>query len=190
MKDFLSGTVTPTDWAAAAGIIGLAAAIVAAFWFLVHEGQQEKIAVLRANDAIIVTDLKLAQQLDSQIEKLREETAKVEGLVLEFEERLPSTREIPTLLKEFEGMASSDNLDVELSPLGRTSDQRKEIIPYRIVARGSFHQVASFLNRLERFKRYLKVSDLAITRESNGLLTTATFTLNTYRFLQSSTGDV
>ena len=184
MIDFLKGTVTPRDWAAVAGILGTTAAAIIAFYIVVHLGQKSELVQIQTDDKQVYVDLLQARRINSGIDALREETERTEKLVGEFEERLPSRREIPTLLKEFEAMAAEDDLDVELSPLSRSKDTRKETIPYSIVARGSYHQVASFINRLERFKRYLKISDLNIGPSVQGV-TTARFTLNTYRFLQT-----
>jgi type IV pilus assembly protein PilO len=189
MMDFLKGTVTPKDWAATAGILSVTAGIVVAFFFLVHQGQRKEIALIKADDQQVFSDLSEARRINSEIDQLRVETAKIEKLVSDFEERLPSTREISTLLKEFENMAAEEAIDVELSPLARSQDSHKETIPYSIVARGSFHQVASFVNRLERFKRYLKISDLEIGPADEGV-TEARFTLNTYRFLNPKSGAV
>ena len=188
MIDFLKGTVTPKDWAVNAGILAAAAALAVAFYFMVHTGQRSRLAVVLADEKQVSSDLTEAKRINSEIGALREETAKIEKLVSDFEERLPSHREIPTLLKEFETMAAEENIEVELSPLARSQDERKETIPYNIVAHGSFHQIAGFINRLERFKRYLKVSDLSVGPSEDGV-TTARFTLNTYRFIQESKDD-
>jgi len=185
MNDFLKGVVTPKDWATNAGILAVTAAIVVAFYFMFHSGQRSQLAVVLADVQQVSTDLTEAQRINAEIGGLREETEKIEKLVSDFEERLPSHREIPTLLREFETMANEESIDVELSPMARSEDGRKETIPYSIAAHGSFHQVASFINRLERFKRYLKVSDLTIGPTEKGV-TTARFTLNTYRFIQDS----
>lgn len=184
MIEFLKGTVTPRDWAAVAGILGATAAMIITFYAIVHLHQKGELVQLHTDDNQVYGDLVQARRINKGIDALREETERTEKLVSEFEERLPSRREIPTLLKEFEAMAAEDDLDVELSPLTRSKDTRKETIPYSIVARGGYHQVVSFINRLERFKRYLKISDLNIGPSVQGV-TTARFTLNTYRFLQT-----
>ncbi|HQK75497.1 MAG TPA: type 4a pilus biogenesis protein PilO, partial [Candidatus Hydrogenedentes bacterium] len=62
----------------------------------------------------------------------------------------------------------------------------KLTIPYRIVVRGSFHDIAEFINRLERFKRYLKVSELQVGPEKDGV-SEAEFTLSTYTFVENDT---
>ena len=184
MTDFLSGTVTSKDWAAVAAILGIAVVLAGGFYFFVHTSQIENRDQIMANDNLVYEDLKKAKAYREGIEELRRETANIGRLVTEFEERLPSRREIPTLLKEFEAMAAQEDIDVELSPMPRDQDDKKETIPYRIVAHGSYHQVASFINRLERFKRYLKISNLDIGPSKDGV-TTASFTLNTYRFLKT-----
>ncbi|MCH7958823.1 MAG: type 4a pilus biogenesis protein PilO [Candidatus Hydrogenedentes bacterium] len=184
MSDFLSGTVTSKDWMAVGGILGAAALVAVGFYFAVNRSQQNERLQVISNDNQVFADLTKARERQEGIEALRMETDSIQRLVTEFEERLPSRREIPMLLKEFEAMAAEEDIDVELSPLARDRDARKEIIPYRIVARGSFHQVASFINRLERFKRYLKISNLEVGPTKDGV-TRAEFTLNTYRFLKS-----
>jgi len=189
MMDFLKGTITPKDWVATAGILSLAAVLAAGFWVFVNAGQRAELAQIKADDAQIFRDLREARKFNAEIASLREETENIQKLVGDFEERLPSKREIPTLLREFEAMAAEEDIDVELSPLARSMDARKETIPYSIVARGSYHQVANFINRIERFKRYLKISDLSIGPNEDGIAT-ARFTLNTYRFLQDNTDNL
>lgn len=183
MRDFLRGTVTPKDWMAVAGILGVTAIVAAAFYFFVHANMAEKIATMKENNALVANDLRQAKNIDQQIEALREETANIELLVSEFEQRLPSRREIPMLLKEFEGMEADMDIHVEFAPRDRVLDPRKETIPYAVLARGNFHNVASFINKLERFKRFLKITDLKVHTTDNGQVQ-AEFTLNTYRFIE------
>ncbi len=184
MMDFLKGTVTPQDWAAVAGIVGATLAVAAAFYFLVYSGQQEQLLTIEADNQQVLADLTQARQVRDEIEQLREETNQIEELVTQFEQRLPSTREIPTLIRQFEMMASEEDVSVNFQDLTRNVDMRKETIPYRVVAYGNFHQITNFINRLERFRRYLKITDLNIGPEEKGIAT-ATFTLNTYRFIKS-----
>ena len=72
---------------------------------------------------------------------------------------------------------------VELKNLPRIPSARRETIPYFVTAKGNFHQIVSFINKLERFQRYLKISDLKIGKEEDGVAD-ATFTLSTFRFIQ------
>jgi Tfp pilus assembly protein PilO len=185
MMEFFKGTVTRQDWAVCGGVVALCVVFFAVFLFLVHGPQEARLQEIIAQDQQVLNDLKTAQNTQENIEGLRADAAKMQELVTQFEQRLPESREIPTLLKQFEGFAGEIGLRVELSQLPRVTDARKETIPYTVVARGNFHQIVSFINRLERFQRYLKVSDLSFGKQEEGVAE-ATFTLSTYRILQPS----
>ena len=134
-------------------------------------------------------DLKKAQQLAKDIDELRAKTSETERLVQEFSDQLPSEREIATLVTQFEDIAQEvGGVDVEMRAQTAVQEGPKLTIPYRIVVHGNFHDIADFINRLERFKRYLKVSDLDIDRQEEGV-SKAEFTLSTYTFVESGTGD-
>lgn len=183
MIDFLKGKVTPKDWVAIALFMGVTAALVAAFYLLVYKEQQTLITSKLETNAKVQADLDKAREIDANIESYENETAEIRKLVQEFEDRLPSKREITSLLRDFEELASAEDVKIATSPLRRNIQGMKETIPYKIEATGSYHQVARFINRLERFRRYLKITDLEMTPNVDGV-TTFKFTLNTYRFLQ------
>jgi Tfp pilus assembly protein PilO len=183
MNDLLKGKITSKDWMAVAAVLGITALIVVGFFIGVHQGQRNELALVSTTNDQVLQDLRKAQSINGSIAKLREETKKIEMLVNEFEERLPSRREIPTLFSQFEAMAADENILVEVNPLTRDLDERKETIPYSITARGNFHEVCSFINRLERFKRYLKITNIHLEPTEEGV-STANFTLNTYRFIK------
>jgi Tfp pilus assembly protein PilO len=185
MTEFLKGSIAPRDWLASGGLLGFTVVLCAAFVFLVYNPLDAKLAKTAAEDQQTQADLIVAKRAEQNIGSLRAEAAKMNELVTQFEERLPENREIPMLLKKFEGFAGEIGLRVELSQLPRITDAHKETIPYTVVARGNFNQIVDFINRLERFQRYLKVSDLNFGKEEEGVAQ-ASFTLSTYRFIQPS----
>lgn len=188
MMDFFKGSVTPRDWAALAGIIGLSLILIVLFVFFVYQGQRDQIAQYNRENVTVEDDLAEARRIDANFAALQEEAKRIRELVAEFEHRLPASGEIPTLLDHFEALAKDVGVNVQLSTLPRTRDERKETIPYEIHARGTFHQVANFINRLERFQRYLKVSDLSVGPQVAGICE-ASFTLSTFRFIEPSEGN-
>lgn len=186
MIEFLKGTITPIDWVAFAAIIGVAIALAVGFTFFINAQHQEEIVALTAQNAQIEKDLEFAREQERNIEALRRETREIQTIVEEFEERLPRSREIPRLAQQFEAIAAEEDVDVELKSLPRTRDEKKETIPYNVIARGDYHQVVSFINRLERFKRYLKISDLEVKLLEDSLLSEAKFVLSTYAFIKNT----
>lgn len=187
MSEFFKGSVTPKDWAAVGGILAFTALLAVAFYFAIYGGQAAKYQELVQKDSQLLDDLKTAKDIQKNIAQLREEASKMEELVAKFEERLPEKREIPSLLRQFEAFAKEIGLRVELSQLPAAKDMRKQTIPYTVKAYGNFHQIVSFINRLEKFRRYLKVSDLNIGEEEEGIAE-ATFILSTFLFVQPGEG--
>ena len=188
MMEFFKGTVTPKDWMASGAILGFAVLLCVAFYFLLYSPQNQTLTEVVARDRQVQKDLAKARETEADIEGLRARAANMETLVSRFEERLPEKSEIPRLLRQFEGMAREVGLQVELAQLPPVTDANKITIPYSVKARGNFHEIVSFINRLERFKRYLKVSDLDIGEQELGV-SEASFTLSTFRFAQSEEGD-
>ncbi|GMV94795.1 MAG: hypothetical protein AMXMBFR82_45730 [Candidatus Hydrogenedentota bacterium] len=182
MFDILKGTVTPKDWMAVGVMLGIMAAIVAVYVFFVHKRQTEALEAVRSQMTSVQRDLDEANRRAVEIDDLREETQKINQLVLDFNKRLPTEREIPDLVRQFESMANDVGLSHSLKPEVSLQDETKETIPYSVSTFGNFHQTASFINRLERFERYLKISDLKIEEEDAGV-SKASFTLSTFRFL-------
>jgi Tfp pilus assembly protein PilO len=182
MIELMKGKVTPKDWMIVGGLFAGAVVIVLGYWFVVRAARQETLGKLRQDNQAVQADLREAQLKQQRIDALREETRKIEQLVSEFDKRLPSEREIPMLINQFERMANDVGLHHSLTPQSPQRDERKETIPYKVRTFGSFHQTVSFINRLERFERYLKISDLKIDEEEKGI-SEASFTLSTFRFL-------
>jgi len=182
MMEALKGKITPKDWMAVGVGVAIIVAVLSVYIFFVHSAKQTEIAGLNEKLSSIRRDLDQARDKEKKIIALRDETKKINELVSDFEKRLPSQREIPTLVRQFEQMANDVGLSHALKPEAPIKDERKETIPYTISTFGSFHQTASFINRLERFERYLKVSNLKIEEEKEGV-SKATFTLSTFRFL-------
>lgn len=187
MIGFLKGTVTPKDWMFVGVILGLTALLCAVFYFLVYQPELQRLDQTRKELADAQTELANRKQLAANIDALRADTAQIRELVSDFEERLPSEREIATLLTQFEDIAGDvGGLDVQMRAQIARPEGAKLTIPYRIVVRGSFHDIAEFINRLERFKRYLKVSELQVGPEKEGV-SEAQFTLSTYTFVENDT---
>lgn len=183
MIDFLKGKVTPKDWLAVVVILGVVAAIVLGFYLVVYKQKADELIAVRSEEERRKVELANAQEIASKIDDLKVEVQKIQVLVDDFEQRLPSSTELRQIISKFEDLAQESELQVELSPGNRLRDQRKETWPYQVTAYGNFHQIASFVNRLERYERYLMISDLKIEEEEAGV-SKATFTLSTYVFLE------
>jgi len=188
MLDFFKGTVTPKDWAFVGAMAGLAVILCAAFYFLVYAKQDQQLGQLSKETSEIRSRLNDARNTERNFDQLQAKSKKMDELVTLFNDRLPEKREIPKLMRQFEGLGDSMGLRTQLTPLPTLSDANKETIPYQVTAHGNFHQIVGFINLLERDKRYLKISELDIGPEEAGV-SEAKFTLSTFRFIQSAPSE-
>lgn len=185
MIEFLKGTVAPVDWAVNAAIVALAVVLFVLFAFLVVLPRQSSLGDIAVQIEKVTEDLKLARETSEKIEELKKDRDEMKTLVDDFDQRLPNAQEISELSRTFEEFRSEIGLRVDLASLDRKKDDRKETIPYRVEAEGNFHQIVSFINQLEGYKRYFKITDLHIDEQEAGV-SHAEFVLSTYRFIESS----
>lgn len=177
--EFFKGTITPMDWAINAGVVALAALLCVIFAFAVMMPGQKKMSALQAEIGKAREDLKVAKDNFDNFEKLESESTDMRNLVGDFEKRLPKKEEIPALSKMFEDFGSDIGLVPNVATKEPKSDKRKAIIPYEVSAEGSFHQIVAFINRLDTYERYFKISDLKIEEQVAGV-SSAKFLLSTY----------
>lgn len=196
MFDFFKGTVTPQDWTFAGVVVGLALAIAALFYAVVHPRQGRELEAAKSNVAAMEARLKQAEYRRDNVEELDNETAKMDRLVAGFKNRLPGERDIQRLISQFEEQGAQLGLLVSLEPQEKLTDDKKETYPYLVQASGDYHDIVTFINLFEIDERYIKVSDLQVKEQKlvDGRPTTeASFTLSTFVFQQedaTATGGV
>lgn len=183
MISYLRGTVTPKDWGMVGAIFILTLVLAGAFYFIVMQTMTSKIVALQTEYDDLSQSVKKAQETKANIENLREEAKLYQDLVSKFEERLPEEREIPQMLRQFEAIGNSINLQVKLSSMTPLPELNKETIPFKVTAFGDFHQIIEFVNELEREDRYFKITDIEISNLKDGA-SESNFILSTFRFLQ------
>ena len=186
MIDLLKGTPLPQDWMALGGILSAAVALGAAFYFLVYQGQMNEVARIGLEDGTVIANLEKARQIEREIGKLKTETEEIELLVSTFERRLPSQKQLTQLIIDLEDMENKEEVKLKIRPFEPEKGENKETIRYEVEAKGTYHNVASFINRLERYERYLKVEKLTL-KAAEGQ-TTAQFMLFTYTFIEDNAG--
>ena len=178
-------TVTGKDWMIVVGLLALLAIVALAFVFVVQGKMAQSLVDIKTKDDQVQGEIDRAQKLKDNIQDLRDEMALAKDLVDAFEKRLPLKSDLSNMTSKIEELATDVGLRVNIDPGQTAEDAHKITIPYSVKAFGDFHQITIFINRLERHERYLKVSDLKIGEEKEGV-STAEFTLSTYRFVQSA----
>ncbi len=135
-------------------------------------------------------DRKLA--LVANIEQTRRDVTQLDGDLRKAVAQLPDTKEIPDLLSKTSSLGIESGLDVvQFKQRPEVFQDFYAIVPVDILVRGSFHQVASFFDKVRRMDRIVNVNDVSIKTQPNKL-DASEITLDTscaavtYRFLDEA----
>ena len=103
--------------------------------------------------------------------------------ISKFEERLPTDKEVPRLLRQFQQIAESSG--VKYQSITAEPIEERDVyvrIPFRVKVRGFYPEIGEFLRSLEFGKRFIKVEDLDIGPQEKGN-SEAHFIISTYMFV-------
>ncbi len=161
-----------------AGLVG----VLLLYVLIVQSSMSRQTDELNASIRNLAKELDDAKRLAAQEEELKAQLVNVEDLVKQFEAKLPTRTEIPRLYEGFQTAAEQAHVKVDfIKKMKETSDETLVTIPYEVSVYGNYHQLASFINRLETGARFMKISKLNIGEQKDGV-SNAKFTLSTYLF--------
>ncbi len=187
MGDLLEriGKLTAAQKLAAA--IGIYVAIAAGLFFLLIKPTSENI------DTALVKREELTEQRDEnrdiaenrdrwerRVERLNEE-------LLKAVKELPNDREIPELVRRISSIGKKIGLEFLLfQPLPEARKDFYADVPVKLKVEGSYHEVATFFDRIGKLNRIVNIRNIAMSdpsERSGKIILTIEGTAVTYRFL-------
>ncbi len=154
-------------------IYGLSALFIFVGYFsLFFRPSVAKIAELNPE----IRELKIAiKSIEDELQrgpKLSERLKAVKAKLGSYEKRLSREKELPVLLENLSGMAEKSQVKIlSITPhdTGRKTrrgiDEEESVyqeIPIAITAQSGYHELGSFINRLENDQRYMQISHIKI----------------------------
>jgi type IV pilus assembly protein PilO len=101
--------------------------------------------------------------LVSNLDRAREEVAKLNGDLRSAIAQLPDTKEIPDLLSNISSLGRESGL--EIIQFRQRPEQYEDFyaaVPVDILVRGAYNQVAAFFDKVSRMARIVNVTNVAI----------------------------
>ncbi len=135
--------------------------------------------------------VKLQQQAQHRTQFMRE-VERLRQRLREAEEQLPKQAEVEKLLRDVAYEAQQSGLQLmrfELQPEETRGDFAA--VPVRMKVRGSYHEIAVFLDRLSKMPRIVNVTDLKMRTpriENKKIVLDSDYLAQTYRFLEQPSG--
>jgi Tfp pilus assembly protein PilO len=184
MDLFKDRVITKTDWI----IIGLSVfllVIVSAGGLLIIGMINGGTELVNIQIAEAQTNLAETRAIAAKKEGLLKDLQEVRQRIASFEGRLPTEKEVPKLLNQFQRIAEDSG--VRYSSISAEPIEERDLfvrIPFKVKVEGSYPQIGEFLRSLEFGDRFIKVDKIDIGPEENSR-NEANFTISTYMFVNN-----
>lgn len=179
---FKNRVITKVDWI----IIGVSLVLlvlVTVVYFLGIGFLRAEVDQIRTQVVAKEKQLSETRQIAAKKDALEEELREVQERIRRFEETLPTEKEVPQLLTQFQQIAELSG--VKYQSITAEPVDEKEIyvrIPFKVRVKGKYPEIGTFLRSLEFGTRFIKVEALDIGPEVKGR-SEAKFTICTYMFV-------
>ena len=151
---------------------------------LICRPKTTEIATIKSNLDNLERDIRIAERTAKKKKKLDMELARMEDQLKYALSYLPTTREIPALLKSITELGNDSDLEFLLfSPEKEIPQEFYVEIPVSVEVRGGYHDVAIFFDKIGKLDRIVNVANVTmipIKANSTNLKTTCKAV--TYRF--------
>lgn len=178
----------PASWPLVPRVVlclALAAAIVAALWFVWLTSSDAELEAERAKEEVLREDYKkkLAQAVN--LEALKKQREQVLQYVNQLEKQLPSKAEMDALLSDINqaGLGRSLTFDVFRPGQVGVKEYYAEL-PIALRVTGRYHDVGAFAADIANLSRIVTLNNLAVTPARDGTLTMEA-TAKTFRYLDT-----
>lgn len=163
---------------------GTVVLIVGLYIWLVYIPKTGEITTIKSELDRLERNIEIARVRAKNLKRLEADLAKAQGDLKVAIKLLPTTSEIPSLLKNITKLGNDSNLEFLLfSPEKQVSKEFYVEIPVSIELLGSYHDVAIFFDKVGKLDRIVNVVDLNMipTKELSTTLKTSC-KATTYRF--------
>lgn len=163
---------------------GTVVLIVGLYIWLVYIPKTGEITTIKSELDRLERNIEIARVRAKNLKRLEADLVKAQGDLKVAIKLLPTTSEIPSLLKNITKLGNDSNLEFLLfSPEKQVSKEFYVEIPVSIELLGSYHDVAIFFDKVGKLDRIVNVVDLNMipTKELSTTLKTSC-KATTYRF--------
>jgi type IV pilus assembly protein PilO len=171
-------------------LVGIVLAVVILDWQYWYGPNQGDLADVNAQVAQKRADLDLRRSKTNARGEFERDLRDLNAELKRAEARLPDQREIADLLSSVAASGRSSGLEIVLFR------QKPEVyhdfyagVPVEMQMRGTYHDVALFLDRVKRLDRIVNISDISMKKpriEGDRMMLDAACTATTFRFLDEA----
>jgi type IV pilus assembly protein PilO len=184
MDLFKNRVITKVDWVIIAASLILLV-IISIFYVVAVSYMGSQIDGVTQKVSEAQTKLSETRAIAAKKDGLLKDLQEVRQRIASFEGRLPTEKEIPRLLNQFQEIAEQSGVEYRSITAEPIQEQNLFIrIPFKVQVDGAYPEMGEFLRSLEFGDRFIKVENVEIGPEEDGS-SEAKFTISTYMFVSN-----
>ncbi len=154
---------------------------------LVIVSQIEELEVVEQKEQELRQTFETRQKRASQLPLYQTQLAEMEHVFGDLLKQLPSNVEIPGLILDISEKGLSNGLELELfEPTGDVLMDFYAEKPIKIIAKGSYRELATFVSDIAGLPRIVTISDITLKPEADTDMLRMEAMVRTYRYLDDS----
>ncbi len=150
--------------AARFGVLGgVAAVIVAVYWFTLFSSTRQNLSRLKVQLTQIEADIVEAKTVASNLTSFREKQEELEAELRTALQQLPNSSELPVLLTDITSLGKKSGLEIhQFRPNAEVQRGFYAEVPISLKLFGAYHDVGIFFDRLANLSRIVNITELAM----------------------------
>jgi len=142
-------------------LVGGIVLILFVYWYFLFSPRSEQITELEAQREQVRQDRDRKAKLLANMEDTRKEVVQLEGDLKMAVAQLPDTKEIPDLLSTVSSLGRESGLEIiQFKQRPEQYEDFYAVVPVDIVVRGTYNQVASFVDAVGQMARIVNMADV------------------------------
>src|SRR5262249_31539305 len=156
--------LTKLPWYAQIGaFVLLAAGGVGAFYYYYEMPFQTEMAGRQSQLTGLLADVKKGQDTARKLPEFRSQVTELEGRLANLRAVLPEEKDAADLLRRMQSVAMQSNLEIKsFRPNPTVTKQLHAEWPITLELQGTYHNLASFFDRVGKFTRIINITALNI----------------------------
>ncbi len=173
-------------------LAGIAAVLVAVYWFTLFSSTRENLGRLKTQLTKIEAEIVEARTIASNLKTFEEEQEVLKAELKAALRQLPNSSELPVLLTDITSLGKKSGLEIhQFRPSPEVQHGFYAEVPIALRLFGAYHDVGIFFDRLSKLSRIVNITELAMKlseyrNDTPRLEVTGVAT--TYFFLEDSAG--
>ena len=170
-------------------LAGIVLLIFGAYYYFIYDSKKENIDQLQSKLEVLQIDLKKKQAIAKNLEKFKKEVAQLNDDLKKALIKLPSKKEIPSLLRSISRLGKESGLEfLTFTPRAEVSQGFYAEIPIDIIVLGSFYEVTVFFDKVSRLSRIVNATNVRMTQTQSskreGAVLNTSCVIVTFKFVE------